>query len=144
MYGSMKEWLDGWDRTEIGLYALHKEIASRIDAMEDDGRHYRASFNEVFSRLQKLEQFSSSVIKVAPKPEPQGVYVREGMRVVSRRTGNIYTVRKKEHVKGFEHYIDITSGRRWVWRPNGMIAAIPKYDLTYNGQPVLGYEEDRP
>ncbi|MDH4038987.1 MAG: hypothetical protein OEV86_16050 [Candidatus Krumholzibacteria bacterium] len=136
MYGSMKEWLDGWDRTEIGLYALHKEIASRIDAMEDDGRHYRASFNEVFSRLQKLEQFSSSVIKVAPKPEPQGVYVREGMQVETKE-GNIFTVRKNHPVAGYEDCID-------VWLSNGSHGVIRKGEITYGGRPVLGYVEDRP
>ena len=137
MYGSMKEWLDGWDRTEIGLYALHKEIASRIDAMEDDGRHYRASFNEVFSRLQKLEQFSSSVIKVAPKPEPQGVYVREGMRV--EFAGAEYTVRRKPETtsKGDKKiYVWDDYGNEDYW--------CAETQLNHNGRQVLGYYEDRP
>ena len=139
-YYELARRIDGLDGLGNAVAAIQNELrgfAERVAALEDDGKTHRAFLEDVFLRLRKLEQFSSSVIKVEPKPEPQGVYVREGMRVKTP-SGCTVTVRRWPAARppdGIAVWHDDGAGE--LFRFNTVF-------LSYNGKPVLGYEEDRP
>ena len=132
MSESMKEWLGTWravrdyiNETFDGLAHRTDDLTGRVAAIEKRQQENEGKW--VVIDMNNL---------IKPKPEPQGVYVREGMQVETKE-GNIFTVRKNHPVAGYEDCID-------VWLSNGSHGVIRKGEITYGGRPVLGYVEDRP
>ena len=125
---TMKEWVDELRAVRDDIKGTFDELAHRIDALEARVKFLPFICGKCGAHL----QFNGAECFCG---KPHGVYVREGMRVTEKEEGSRFTVKA--------HW-GRCSGWIYVWTDDGEVVCIHKDEITYNGKPVLGYEEDRP
>lgn len=140
------EAVDGRIDSMLKMWATEhqvKQLTERVVEMEEQHKKHINTFryhrNEIDDLYKKVETLAGDVRKSdPPKPaEPEGVYVRPGMSVEGRM--GTRTVAPK-FAGGFGDIVNSIT----VYDSEGGYLWGEARHYTYKGQPVLGYEEDKP